>query len=120
VITLALVFAGGAVGAPLRYVTDRWVQAHHRLRFPIGTLIVNLAACFVAGLVAGGVTHAGWSSDVQALLGTGLCGGLSTYSTFSVEVIELWQGRLTIRAVAYVAVSVGLGTALAALGWALG
>lgn len=119
-ITIALVFAGGAVGAPLRYVTDRWVQGQHRLRFPFGTLIVNLAACFAAGVVAGGVAHAGWSTDVQALLGTGLCGGLSTYSTFSVEAIELWQGRLTIRAAAYVAVSVGLGTGLAALGWRIG
>jgi CrcB protein len=114
-----LVFLGGAAGAPLRYVTDRWVQAHHVLRFPLGTLIVNLVGCFVAGIVAGGVVRAGWSSDVQLLLGTGLCGGLTTYSTFSVEAIELLQGRLTIRAASYVITSVGLGVGLAALGWAI-
>ena len=117
--TVLLVFVGGALGAPLRYVTDRWVQAHHALRFPLGTLLVNLVGCFLAGVIAGGVAKAGWSSEVHALLGTGLCGGLTTYSTFSVETIELLQGRLTIRAVAYVSTSVGVGVGLAALGWAI-
>jgi fluoride exporter len=118
-ITVLLVFIGGAVGAPLRYLTDRWVQAHHVLRFPLGTLVVNLFGCFVAGVVAGGVAQAGWPTEAQALLGTGLCGGLTTYSTFSVETIELLQGRLTIRAASYVLTSVGLGVGLAALGWSL-
>ena len=116
--TVLLVFIGGAVGAPLRYVTDRWVQARHVLRFPFGTLVVNLAGCFVAGVIAGGVAQAGWSGDVQAVLGTGFCGGLTTYSTFSVEAIELLQSRLTIRTVAYVSTSVG-GVGLAAVGWSL-
>jgi CrcB protein len=119
VTTVLLVFVGGAVGAPLRYVTDRWVQAHHLLRFPLGTLVVNLVGCFVAGVIAGGVARAGWSSDVQALLEIGLCGGLTTYSAFSVETIELLQGRLAIRLVSYVIISVGLGVGLAALGWAV-
>ena len=114
-----LVFAGGAVGSALRYVTDRWVQSRHALRFPLGTLTVNLAGSFVLGLVSGGVAHAGWSSQVQALLGTGFCGGLTTFSTFSVETVELLGGRLTTRAAGYVVLSVGLGVALAALGWAL-
>ncbi len=114
-----LVFAGGAVGSALRYVTDRWVQGRHALRFPLGTSTVNLVGCFVLGLVSGGVADAGWSAHVQALLGTGFCGGLTTFSTFSVETVELLGGRLTIRAVAYVVISVGLGVALAALGWTL-
>lgn len=117
--TTLLVFVGGAVGAPLRYLTDRWVQAHHVLRFPLGTLFVNLIGCFVAGVIAGGVARVGWSSDVQALLGTGLCGGLTTYSTFSVGTLDLLQGKLTIRAASYVLTSVGLGVGLAALGWAI-
>lgn len=117
--TVVLVFLGGAVGAPLRYVIDRWVQAHHGLRFPLGTLAVNLVGCFLLGVVAGGVADAGWSAHTQALLGTGFCGGFTTFSAFSMETIELFSGRLTIRAVSYVVASVGLGVALAALGWAL-
>jgi len=119
VITATLVFLGGAVGAPLRYLTDRWVQAHHLLRFPFGTLAVNLAGCFVAGLVAGGVSHAGWPTGVQTLLGTGLCGGLTTFSAFSAEMVELLHGRLALRAIGYLAASAGLGLGLAALGWAI-
>jgi CrcB protein len=118
-VIVLLVFAGGAVGSVLRYVTDRWVQSHHALRFPLGTLAVNLVGCFVLGVVSGGVASAGWSAHVQALLGTGFCGGLTTFSTFSVETIELLQGRLTIRAAGYVVLSVGLGVALASFGWIL-
>jgi fluoride exporter len=118
-VTFALVFLGGAVGAPLRYTVDRWVQSRHTLRFPLGTMLVNFAGCLILGVVAGGVADAGWSAHVQALLGTGFCGGLTTFSAFSVETIDLFNGRLTIRAVGYVTASVGVGVALAALGWAL-
>ncbi len=114
-----LVFAGGAVGSALRYVTDRWVQSHHALRFPLGTLAVNLVGCFVLGAVSGAVADGGWSDHVQALVGTGFCGGLTTFSTFSVEAVDLLHGRLTIRAGGYVVLSTGLGVVLAALGWAV-
>ena len=113
--TVLLVFLGGAVGAPARYLFDRWVQARHRLRFPLGTLLVNLIGCLVLGIVAGGVAHHQWSTDSQALLGTGFCGGLTTFSAFSVEGVELWQGKLAGRAAGYVIASCGLGVGLAAV-----
>lgn len=115
--TLLLVFLGGAVGAPARYLTDRWIQGRHRLRFPLGTLTVNAIGCLVLGVVLGGVAHHGWSAQTQALLGTGFCGGLTTFSTFSVETVELMQGRLAARAAGYVAFSCVLGVGLAALGY---
>jgi CrcB protein len=117
--TVALVFLGGAVGAPLRYLSDRWVQARHDAHFPLGTLVVNLAGCFLLGVIAGGAAKAGWSDHVHALVGIGFCGGLTTYSTFSVEVMDLLEGRLRGRAALYVAVSTAGGIALAAAGWAL-
>ena len=50
----ALAVAGGAVvGAPLRYLVDRAVQSRHESRIPYGTLLVNLLACLVLGLVTG-------------------------------------------------------------------
>ncbi|MCW2541875.1 MAG: crcB [Frankiales bacterium] len=117
--TMLLVFLGGAIGAPSRYLTDRFVQARTGGRFPYGTLLINVVGCFVLGLIAAGVAQRGWSSNVQALAGTGFCGGLTTFSTFSVETVELSrQGRL-IAAAGYVAVSCALGIGAAAAGYAL-
>ena len=116
--TVLLVLLGGGAGAGLRYSIDRRIQAMHSLRFPLGTLAVNLVGCFVLGVVAGGVAHAGWSSDVQSLVGVGLCGGLTTFSAFSVEVVNgLRGGRVT--PISYVALSVAGGVGLAQLGWVL-
>jgi CrcB protein len=113
--TLLLVLLGGGIGAPTRYLLDRRVQSRHRLRFPFGTLLVNVIGCFVLGILTG--HHP--SSGIQALLGTGFCGGLTTFSTFSVETVELLQGRFTLRALGYLVLSCGLGIGVAALGYRL-
>jgi CrcB protein len=118
-VSLLLVFLGGAAGAPARYLLDRWVQARHRLRFPLGTLAVNVSGCLLLGVIAGGVARHGWPADVQVGLGTGFCGGLTTFSTFSVETVELLQGRLPLRAAAYLAASCVLGIGAAAVGYRL-
>lgn len=114
--TALLVLLGGGIGAPSRYLLERWVQARHRLRFPFGTLLVNVIGCLILGILAG--HH--WSSRLQALLGTGFCGGLTTFSTFSVETVELLQGRFTLRGLGYLVLSCGLGIGAAAAGYALG
>ncbi len=87
-----LVVAGAAVGAPLRYLTDRMVQSRHDSVFPWGTFTVNVAGCLVLGLVTGAVAAGAASSQAQLLLGTGLCGALTTYSTFSYETLRLAEG----------------------------
>ncbi|MGI8665007.1 MAG: fluoride efflux transporter CrcB [Jatrophihabitans sp.] len=118
--TVLLVFLGGSLGAPARYLLDRWVQSRHRLRFPLGTLLVNLGGCLLLGVLAGGVAHQHFSAQLQAALGTGFCGGLTTFSTFSVQAVELFQDGFTLRALGYLTVSCTAGVALAALGYALG
>jgi CrcB protein len=117
--TVVFVLAGGAAGAVLRYLTDRWVQARHGLRFPFGTLVVNLAGCLIIGVVSGGVAKAGWAHGLQSLVGTGFCGGLTTFSAFSVEAVDLMNARLSGRALGYVLVSVAGGIGLAVLGWSV-
>jgi fluoride exporter len=108
--TLALVFIGAILGAPARYLTDRAVGTRHDSPFPWGTLTVNLAGC----LILGALTGAAVSSPVMALLGTGFCGALTTYSTFSFETLRLLEQRCYFYAVMNVTVSViaGLGAAL--------
>ena len=108
--TAVLVFVGAVVGAPLRYLTDRFVQAKHDSVFPWGTLTVNLSGC----LVLGGLTGAALPAPALALLGTGFCGALTTYSTFGYETLRLLERRSYFYAAANVVVSViaGLGAAL--------
>ncbi|MCI0686683.1 MAG: CrcB family protein, partial [Sporichthyaceae bacterium] len=89
--TVLLVALGAAIGAPSRYLVDRAVQARHDSLFPWGTLAVNAAGSLVLGLLAAGATAA--PAPQMALVGQGLCGALTTYSTFGYETVRLLQHR---------------------------
>ncbi|MFE3902135.1 fluoride efflux transporter CrcB [Streptomyces sp. NPDC059153] len=110
-----LVIVGAAVGAPLRYLTDRAVQSRHDTVFPWGTFAVNVTGSLVLGLLTGAVAAGAASSHLQLLLGTGLCGALTTYSTFSYETLRLAEDGAKFYAAANVVASVvvGLGAAFA-------
>jgi CrcB protein len=112
------VAVGAAVGAPLRYLIDRAVQSRHRRRFPWGTLTVNLVGSFVLGAVTAMTLTLGpaWG----AVIGTGFCGALTTYSTFSYETFALLEKRSGGTAVANVVGSVVAGLAAAVLGLLVG
>ncbi len=75
-----LVALGAAIGAPLRYLAGRLLDA----RFPRGTLALNLTGSALLGALVGGAVAGHW----MALLGTGFCGGLTTYSTFAVQAVD--------------------------------
>ena len=102
---------GAAAGAPLRYLVDRAVQARHDSLFPWGTFTVNVIGSLILGLLIGGATAI--PSTVMQLLGTGLCGALTTYSTFGFETIRLIEDRARLYALINVLTSViaGLGAA---------
>ncbi|MFF4412059.1 fluoride efflux transporter CrcB [Streptosporangium sp. NPDC001559] len=106
-----LVLAGAAVGAPLRYLTDRMVQARHDTVFPWGTFTVNVSGSLVLGLLAGAALSGAVGTEIQLLVGTGFCGALTTYSTFSYETLQLAENGARFYAVANVVASViaGLG-----------
>ena len=103
--TALLVALGAAVGAPLRYLLGHTLDRE----FPYGTLVANLAGSFLLGLFSA------WSLTGHqiALLGTGFCGGLTTYSAFAVKAVEH-------RSASYVVVTVVGALALCALGFWLG
>lgn len=111
-----LVIAGAVVGAPLRYLTDRTVQSRHDTVFPWGTFTVNVVGCLVLGLVTGAD---GVSAHVQLLLGTGLCGALTTYSTFSYETLRLTEEGAGFFAAVNVVGSIAAGLGAAFTGTAL-
>ncbi len=113
---IALAIAlGGAIGAPARYLVERGVTRRTGHGFPWGTTAVNLLGSLLLGLVTGASQFHGWSSDARAVAGTGFLGAFTTFSTFAIETERL-PAR---RAVAYVAISVVGGIALAATGLAL-
>ncbi|MET7912518.1 fluoride efflux transporter CrcB [Streptomyces avermitilis] len=106
-----LVAVGGAVGAPLRYLTDRAVQARHDTVFPWGTFSVNVVGSLILGVLTGAALSGAAGHTAQLLLGTGLCGALTTYSTFSYETLRLAESGAKFFAAANVVASVvaGLG-----------
>ncbi|MFJ8474009.1 fluoride efflux transporter CrcB [Kitasatospora sp. NPDC094011] len=104
-----LVVAGAVVGAPLRYLTDRAVQSRHDSVFPWGTFTVNVFGCLVLGLLTGAVAAGSASSPVRLLVGTGFCGALTTYSTFSYETLRLAESGAGRYALANVAGSLAAG-----------
>jgi CrcB protein len=113
--TLLLIALGAAIGAPLRYLTDRAIQARHDSVFPWGTLTVNVAGSLLLGLLTG--LPAGGAAT--ALLGTGFCGALTTYSTFSYETLRLAEEGARCYAVMNVVASIVAGLGAATIGFLL-
>ncbi|MEV4457055.1 fluoride efflux transporter CrcB [Microbispora sp. NPDC004025] len=116
---LLLVFLGGVVGAPARYLADRLVQRLHDSVFPWGTLSVNLAGSLVLGVLLGARDGVGLPADVVTLLGTGFCGALTTFSTFGFETVRLLEEGSVLEACLNALGSLVLGVLAAAAGFAL-
>ncbi|NMM24834.1 MAG: fluoride efflux transporter CrcB, partial [Phycicoccus sp.] len=116
---LLLVIAGAAVGAPLRYLSDRAIQTRYDTVFPWGTFTVNVFGSLMLGIIAGAVAAGGASPQVQLALGTGFCGALTTYSTFSYETLRLLDDDARLFAAANVVASIVAGLGAAFLGAAI-
>ncbi|WP_369134730.1 fluoride efflux transporter CrcB [Modestobacter sp. I12A-02662] len=116
--TVLWVALGAAIGAPARYLTDRAVQRRHDGIFPWGTLTVNVAGSFLLGLLT--ALSARLPPAVAAAVGIGFCGALTTYSTFSSDVLRLLEAGARRHALADVVVSLLGGLGAVALGWTLG
>ncbi len=98
-----LVGTGGAIGATLRYTVGQLLVSD---RFPKATFAVNLVGTFVLGLVI----FAGATNEIFLLIGIGACGAFTTFSSFSVETVEMWDDGAHMQAVVY-----AVGTFLACL-----
>ena len=116
---VGLVLAG-AVGALLRYEVELHVRRRVGPAFPWGTLVINVSGGFVLGLLTGLVGHAGVTTGVLTVVGTGLLGAYTTFSTFTFDTVTLAERGRVGPAVANLGLSVVAGLAAAALGLLLG
>jgi CrcB protein len=117
------VAAGGAIGSVGRFWLATVMTALTGPRYPWGTLLINVLGSFVIGLVAG-ITltpdRVGMHPDVRIFLMTGVCGGFTTFSAFSLQTLELLQSGDVVPAFGYAIGSVVLCVLATYGGWVLG
>lgn len=115
--TVLLIAAGGAIGAPLRYLIDRRVRSTHTSPFPWGTLAVNTLGSFILGFLTGWALFGFAPATLQFLVGIGICGALTTFSTFGYETVRLLTEGARLYALANVGISISasFGSALAGM-----
>jgi CrcB protein len=106
--TILFIFVGGGIGSVCRYFLGGWISRLYPYPFPLGTLTVNILACFIAGLTAGWLGPAVKDSATRLFLITGFCGGFSTFSAFTLESAGLLNDNLNGQMAGYIAISLGL------------
>jgi CrcB protein len=114
-LTLSQVALGGAIGASLRYLTNVGALRLFGQGFPMGTLFVNVLGSFVMGVLVVVLAKKG-GTHLAPLLMTGILGGYTTFSAFSLDALTLWERGQHSLAFGYVAASVILSLAAIAAG----
>ena len=114
-----LVFLGGGAGAVLRHGVNAASLRWFGPAWPYGTFAVNVAGSLAMGLLIGWLVRRGASNDLRLALATGLLGGFTTFSAFSLDALNLWERGAAAGAAAYVLGTVALSLLAVALGLAV-
>jgi fluoride exporter len=120
ILAILLVFLGGVAGSMCRYWWSGLVAEHFGETFPFGTLVVNVVGSTIIGLSAGLIMHVsnnGIATALQQLLMVGICGGLTTFSSFSLQTYNLFTEGRWLSALSNIVFSTGLSFGCVALGW---
>jgi CrcB protein len=120
IVLVLVVFVGGMVGAPARYLIDSFVTRRYGSALPWGTLTVNVMGSAVLGFLMGLLSRGMLSHVVLSLVGTGFCGALTTFSTFSTDTYKLLTAGSTGKALVNIGVNLVLGLAAVSLCYLLG
>lgn len=112
------VFIGGGIGAVLRYLTGIFTLKYLAgLSFPVSTFIVNIAGCFILGILfALFMDKPDINVSLKLALTAGFCGGLTTFSTFSLEIFQMLSGEHFLQGFIYIVISLILGLTAVWLG----
>jgi fluoride exporter len=116
-----LVFAGGGLGSMLRYAFSLYIApfSYASRFFPLATLFANIVSCFILGLLINKYVHDGLSTDARLLFATGFCGGFSTFSTLSLEMLRMIENGQTGMAFFYITLTTLAGLVFLYLGYKL-
>jgi len=101
--------AGSFIGGVFRYLLSLLIQTKTTTNFPLGTLTVNIIGCFFIGIVFGIFAKGQMSHEWKLFLATGIIGGFTTFSAFSIETFTLFREGYAGYALLYVLASVLLG-----------
>ncbi len=110
------VFLGGGLGCLCRYGIGL-LMIHSN--FPFGTFVSNVISCFILGILIGLTSEEILRNQHKLFLMTGFCGGFSTFSTYSAEIVQLFQSGQVVNASIYLSASVAAGIACIIIGIAL-
>lgn len=115
---LALVALGGAIGAGCRHLVNIGSLRLFGPTYPVGTLTVNVVGGLLMGLLAGcfALRYSGGGQELRLFLATGILGGFTTFSAFSLDALLLWERGDVVAAVVYVLLSVVLSIGALAAG----
>lgn len=116
-LNVAAVFLGGGLGAVLRYLTGVCFLKNFQTSLPLATFSVNIIGCFILGfLYILFINKTDMNSALKLALTAGFCGGLTTFSTFSLEIFEMIRAANYFTAVVYIFLSLAAGLAAVIIG----
>ena len=104
------VFLGGGIGAVLRYLTGVFAVRYLSVNLPVATFAVNIVGCFILGLLfAFFIDRPEINTSLKLALTAGFCGGLTTFSTFSLELFEMLKNAQYMQVLVYLTLSLIIG-----------
>jgi len=116
---MLIVGLGSFLGGILRYVLAFLIHYRIQVVFPLGTFLVNIIGCFVIGILFALSERTAISFEWRLFFATGICGGFTTFSAFSLETMTLMRNDQLLYAGLFVALSVILGLASTFIGYTL-
>ncbi|MGX5847939.1 fluoride efflux transporter CrcB [Mesorhizobium sp. PL10] len=103
---LLLVVVGGGIGAGIRHLTNIGAMRLVGPNYPWGTMVINVVGSFAMGLFIATLMRRGGSNELRLFVATGIFGGFTTFSAFSLDFATLWERGATLPALGYALASV--------------